>query len=186
MIFNERSNLGGKHAFLSPSKYHWVNYDDEKLLSGYSRHNAARLGTQLHDFCEQAIMLGVRLPDDQTTLSLYVNDAIDGKMECEIPLYYSDNCFGHVDALSFRNGVLHVHDLKTGTTKASFTQLEIYAALFCLEYGVLPFDIEFSLRIYQNDEIQEHIPYPEAISEIMDKIVYFDQLIESAKSEQGE
>lgn len=183
MIFNERSNLGGKHAFLSPSKYHWVNYDDAKLLDSYSKHDAARLGTRLHDFSEQAIALRVRQADNNSTISLYVNDAIDGRMACEVPLYYSDNCFGHVDALSFRNSVLRVHDLKTGTSKSSFTQLEIYAAIFCLEYGVLPFDIEISLRIYQNDEIQEHIPYPEAISEIMDKIVYFDQLIEANKDE---
>ena len=186
MNFNERSNLGGKHAFLSPSKYHWVNYDDSKMLASYSKHDAARLGTQLHDFCEQAILLGVRQADNNSTISLYVNDAIDGKMQTEIPLYYSDNCFGHVDALSFRNGVLHVHDLKTGVSKASFTQLEIYAAIFCLEYGILPFDIEFSLRIYQSDAIQEHIPYPEAISDIMDKIVYFDQLIENSKAEDSD
>ena len=31
MNFNDHWNLEGQHAFLSASKYHWINYDDEKL-----------------------------------------------------------------------------------------------------------------------------------------------------------
>lgn len=183
MIFTKHSGLGGKHAFLSPSKYHWVNYDDEKMEQTYLRHDAAKRGTQLHDLAEQCIRLGVRLPDDNQTINMYVNDAIDFGMTPEVCLFYSNNCFGHVDALSFNGGLLRVHDLKTGTSKASFTQLEIYAAIFCLEYGFTPFDIEFDLRLYQNDEIASHIPFPETIHEIMDKIVYFDKMIVDIKHE---
>ena len=35
MNFNEHLDLKDKHAFLSPSKYHWINYDDEKLDTTY-------------------------------------------------------------------------------------------------------------------------------------------------------
>ena len=35
MNFNKHSDLEGCHAFLSASKYHWINYDDEKLVTAY-------------------------------------------------------------------------------------------------------------------------------------------------------
>ena len=35
MNFNKHSNLEGRHAFLGASKYHWVNYDEDKLISLY-------------------------------------------------------------------------------------------------------------------------------------------------------
>ena len=50
MNFNKHFNLEGKHAFLSPSKYHWINYDDEKLIAAYCNFRAAQKGTELHDF----------------------------------------------------------------------------------------------------------------------------------------
>ena len=37
MIWNDHSKLEGKHAFLSASKYSWVNYDENKLAE--SRNN---------------------------------------------------------------------------------------------------------------------------------------------------
>ena len=30
MNVNNRSMLEGKHAFLGASKYHWINYDEDK------------------------------------------------------------------------------------------------------------------------------------------------------------
>ena len=56
-------------------------------------------------------------------------------------------------------------------------QLEIYAALFCLEYKVKPSDIEIELRIYQNDEILVHNPTAEDIVPIMDKIVHLNNIL---------
>ena len=56
-------------------------------------------------------------------------------------------------------------------------QLEIYAALFCLEYRIKPGDIKMELRIYQNDEILFHEPTAEDIVPIMDKIVHCDKLL---------
>jgi hypothetical protein len=142
---------------------------------------AAQKGVELHAFAHEAIRLRIKLPDDGSSLSAYVNDAIGFKMATEQPLFYSENCYGHADAISFFNAVLRIHDLKTGAIEASHHQLEIYAALFCLEYILTPFEIEIELRIYQNDDVRVFKPYPETISMIMDKIVSFDQQIEELK-----
>lgn len=181
MNFNRHLTLEGKHAFLSPSSYHWVNYDAEKLEARWTAARAAARGTSLHELAHQAIRLGVRLSTANKTLSMYVTDGIGYKMEVEQPLYYSDNAFGTADTISFRRKTLRIHDLKTGLVKTSDKQLEVYAALFCLEYSVSPFDIEIELRIYQNDEVRVSIPDPERILYIMDKIIYFDQQIEMMK-----
>lgn len=177
MKFNIYSNLEGKHAFLSPSKYHWINYDEDKLRKTYNTHRATVMGTILHDFAQQCVLLNQKLPQSQKTLNLFVNDAIGFKMIPEQVLYYSDNCFGTADAISFRNGMLRIHDLKTGVTKAKFEQLEVYAAIFCLEYKIKPSEIAMDLRIYQNDEIYQHTPEVEDIIYIMDRIVTFDRII---------
>lgn len=185
MNFNKHLNLEGQHAFLSASKHHWVNYDEEKLSSAYIKFLATIKGTELHDFACRCIRLGIRLPKSQKTLNLYVNDAIGFKMTPEQPLYYSDNCFGTADAISFRQKMLRIHDLKTGVSPVSIHQLEIYAALFCLEYHVNPADIGIELRIYQSDEVIVHEPDPNRIKFIMDKIIIFDKRIEKLKMEEG-
>lgn len=64
-------------------------------------------------------------------------------------------------------------------------QLEIYAALFCLEYKVKPADIEIELRLYQNNEILYHTPTVEDIAPIMDKIITFDKVIRKIKEQEG-
>lgn len=181
MIFNRHSELRDKHAFLSPSNYHWLNYDEVKLEARYYAMMAARRGSDLHALAHEAIRLGVKLAKSNQSMSTYVNDAIGYKMVCEQTLYYSDNCFGTSDCISFRRNKLRIHDLKTGITSSSMRQLEVYAALFCLEYGVDPFDIEIELRIYQRDEIQVNIPVPEVITTIMSKIVEFNHFIEAIK-----
>ena len=183
MNFKKHSSLEGKHAFLGASKYHWINYDDDKLIESYSKFQATLNGTILHDFACQCITLGQKLPKSQKTLNMYVNDAIGFKMKPEQVLYYSDNCFGTADAIVFRNNLLRIHDLKTGATRAHMEQLEIYAALFCLEYNKKPSDIDMELRIYQNNEILVHNPTVEDILPIMDKIITFDKLIDRMKME---
>lgn len=181
MLFNSHSTLVGKHAFLSPSSYSWLNYDDHKLEARFYAAMAAKRGTDLHKLAHDAIRLGVKLSRSNQALSTYVNDAIGYKMVCEQTLYYSDNCFGTADTITFRRNKLRIHDLKTGISHTSEKQLEVYAALFCLEYGISPFDIEIELRIYQRDEIRVFEPIPEAIAYIMEKIVDFDQQIEAIK-----
>lgn len=185
MIFNNHSNLEGQHAFLSASKYHWINYDDAKVADVYARALAVQRGTILHDFACQCIRLGQRLPRSQKTLNLYVNDAISYRMTPEQILFYSDNCFGTADTIAFRDGILRIHDLKTGEIPAHMEQLEIYAALFCLEYRVRPSDIEIELRLYQNNEILYHTPTAEDVVPIMDKIVAFDKIIRKMKEQES-
>lgn len=182
MLFNRHSDLQGKHAFLSPSNYHWLNYDDQKLEARYASYQSARRGTDLHALAHESIRLGVKLSKANKALSTYVADAIGYKMRCEQPLYYSDNCFGTADTIAFRRNKLRIHDLKTGIVATSFHQLMVYAAIFCLEYGIDPFDIEVELRIYQRDEIRVEIPFSETIMEIMDTIIRFDQQIEEMKA----
>ena len=154
MNFMKHFELEGKHAFLGASNYHWINYDSDKIINTYMRRQATLKGTALHELAAKLIELGQKLPKSKKTLNMYVNDAIGFKMKPEQVLYYSNNCFGTADAISFRNNILRIHDLKTGFTPAHMEQLLIYAALFCLEYKVKPSEIQFELRIYQNDEMQ--------------------------------
>lgn len=182
MNFNKHYNLEGRHAFLSASKYHWLNYDETKLINTYLVAEAASRGTQLHDLAKQLILLGVKLPRTNLALNMYVNDAIGFKMITEQPLYYSDNCFGTADAISFKKNFLRIHDLKTGKSPASMKQLMIYNAMFCLEYKVRPDTIQTELRIYQNDEVFILTPESEEISEIMLKIINYDKKIEELKN----
>lgn len=184
MNFNKHSNIQGKHAFLGASKYHWINYDEEKLVDSYRGFKAVQKGTVYHAFAAQCIELGQKLRKSRNTLNMYVNDAIGYKMTPEQVLYFSDNCYGTADAIMFRDGVLRIHDLKTGQTPAHFEQLEIYAALFCLEYGVDPSEIDIELRIYQSNETLDMTPDASEIKAIMDKIVSFDKIITKMKAEE--
>lgn len=183
MQFNRHLDLAGKHAFLSASKHHWINYSDEKLDRVYSTALAAMRGSELHDFAERAIRLGVKLPRNNKTINMYVNDAIGYRMNTEQILFYSENSFGTADAISFKNNLLRIHDLKTGIIPGSMHQLEIYVALFCLEYGVKPSTIEIELRIYQNDDVQVLVPELDDIVHIMDRIVTFDARINQLRME---
>ena len=185
MNFNKHYELEGKHAFLSASKYHWLNYDEERLISVYNNTQAILRGTILHKFACDAITNGIKLAEDGTTLSMYVNDCIDDGLDSEVVLYYSPNAFGTADGISFDqdDGYLRIYDLKTGKTTASIKQLYIYAALFCLEYNINPNDIMIHLRIYQNNEILVDEPDPEEIWDVIDKIIAFDAIVENIKAE---
>jgi Protein of unknown function (DUF2800). len=185
MNFNKHSNLEGQHAFLGASKYHWINYSDEKVAEAYSKFLATQKGTVLHEFAAKCIQLGQKLPKSHKTLNMYVNDAIGFRLTPEQILYYSENCFGTADAIGFRNGLLRIHDLKTGVIPAHMEQLEIYAALFCLEYKIKPAEIEMELRIYQSDEILYHKPTVEDILPIMDRIITSDKIISKIKAEEA-
>lgn len=185
MNFNNHSNLDGQHAFLGASKYHWINYTEDKVIDSYNKFLATLKGTELHEFAAQCIKLGQKLPKSKKTLNSYVNDAIGFKMTPEQILFYSDNCFGTADAIVFRNKLLRIHDLKTGVIPAHMEQLEIYAALFCLEYKFKPEDIDIELRIYQNDEILYHNPASEDIVRIINKIIAFDKAINKVKEKEA-
>lgn len=187
MRFNKHSpNLQGTHAFLSPSKNSWVNYDESQLEARYSSVTAAARGTRFHALACELITLGVKLPDNTKTMNRYVNDAIGFKMTPEQMLVYSANCFGTADAISYRQNTLRIHDLKTGRSKTNFVQHLIYAALFFLEYGDIakPYETHVVLRIYQSNDFFEYIVEdPGEIVELMSKIQRFDAAIERMRME---
>lgn len=177
MRFNKHLRLEGEHAFLSPSQYHWINYSPDKLIERWTTAQASAYGNQQHEYAHAEIKAG-RVSDYVGTIGSYINDAIRHRMECEQMLYYSDNCFGTADTICFRYNKLRIHDLKTGVIKGSVHQLEVYAALFCLEYGIDPFSIKtIELRIYQDNEVAIYDADPEDIIMIMEKIQEFDKLI---------
>jgi len=188
--FDYHPELAGKHAFLSPSNYSWIRYEDDKMLDRLDTSMDAALGTRLHEVAKELIELGINLPDDGRTLSLYVNDAIGFRMSPEVSLMASYNAFGTADAISFRKErptderlTLRIHDLKTGKNTAKFDQLEIYAAFFCLEYQQQPNDIDIELRLYQNDGIRVYEPDRGDIMMIMAKTRHFDELINNRRLE---
>lgn len=185
MNFVKHLNLEGLHAPFSPSQPSWLRYDDQKALDVYLNKKAAEIGTRLHAWAKETIDLGIKQPRSRKTIYAYVNDAIGFKMDTEVVLYYSDKFFGTADSISFRNGMLRIHDLKTGKKTVHMEQLEIYAALFCLEYKVKPGEIDMELRIYQNDEVLVHNPTAEDILPIMDKIVHLNKILEKNDYEEA-
>lgn len=183
MLFNTHSNLVGQHAFLGPSKYHWINYDPEKLATVYANAQMAERGVRLHALAHEAINLGVKMPRTAKSFNMYVNDAIGYRMTTEQILFYSLNCYGTCDTISFRNNLLRIHDLKTGIIAGAPSQLEIYTAIFCLEYNKKPGEIDIELRIYQDENDQIWNPDVDIIAHIMSKIITFDKQLEKLKIE---
>jgi hypothetical protein len=192
MSLKRNFSIIGKHAFLSPSTYHWLEYDDEKLRRVYFQRQQAALGDKTHTLAQQLIELGIRLPDNKTTLSMYVNDAIGFRMEAEVPLVYSDECFGTADACGYRveRGIptLRISDLKTGINPADMRQLKIYAAIFFYDFEFHKdvdsiFGTRIILRIYQNDAIVEEEADPAEILQVMERIKYLSEAVASLRKE---
>lgn len=184
MRFKRHSNLPSDHAFLSPSAYSWVNYDEEKLAYRFKTARASLAGVQDHWYAAEAIELREVQYDGESTLGMYINDCIYWGMSPEQVLYYSDNCFGTADAISYHNRLLRICDLKTGATRTSEHQLEVYAALFCLEYNMDPYDIEIELIIYQHNERRIYTPDPGHIAFIMDTIIAHDVKLNELRREE--
>lgn len=188
MRFNRHSELEGRHSLLSPSKFAWLRYEDSKLERMFMSHLESVRGTQEHAFAAQAISLGHRLPvEPATTMALYVNDCIGWRMKPEVPLFWSDWCFGTADALGFSESkmLLRVSDLKTGRTRTSFDQLIVYAALFCLEYDFpKPWELEIELRIYQGNGVKVLLPEADDVFHAMDRILTGTRLFDQIRLEQ--
>ena len=187
MNFVKHLKLEGLHAPFSASQSSWLRYDDEKALEVYRNKKASEMGTRLHAWAKETIDLGIKQPRSKKTLYAYVNDAIGFKMSTEVVLYYSDYFFGTADAISFRDGMLRIHDLKTGKSgkiESHIEQLEVYAALFCLEYKGKPGEINMELRLYKQDEVLIHKPTAEDILPIMDKIIHLNKMLEAYDTEE--
>lgn len=193
MKFNNHYNLSGLHAPFSASQSAWLRYDDEKAKEVYERKKSAELGSRLHAWAKETIDLGIKQPKSKKTLYEYVNDAIGFKMSTEVVLFYTDRFFGTADAISFRKNpktgrfILRIHDLKTGVVgdpDKHFEQLQVYAALFCLEYKFNPHEIDMELRVYKKDEVVFCEPDPEDIVAIMNKIIHLDKLLLKLEQEE--
>jgi len=154
-----------------------------KLKFRWKTLRAALEGVEQHRYAAIAIEEREIQDDETTTLGLYINQCIQYRMRPEQVLYYSPNAFGTVDAIAFRYRRLRISDLKTGVTRTSEHQLEVYAALFCLEYEVDPFRINIELRIYQDNGCRTYVGDPAFIKGIMDKIVEFDKIINTLREE---
>ena len=207
MIFNEHSDLKGKHAVLGASQHAWLNDDDEKLVQRYINSFATVIGTAVHEYAAKRISRNLRMYDNVSeknalllyllekdipwrvisidrlfyNLMPYVNDCIGFKMRTEQPIAYSDISFGTADAICYSRNTLRIHDLKTGTTPADMDQLMVYAGWFYLEYKK---QVNFQkskteLRIYQNNEVLCYTPTNQDISGIMEKIVHGSVTIEN-------
>lgn len=203
MIWNDHHQFEGKHAFLSPSQYHWLNYTPEKLEIRYLNQFADLIGTTIHQLASDCIKARIKLhtkdrhlveyslhkagvpkscydsEDLLETLILFVNDAIGFRMSSEIILFYSYNMFGTTDAIVYdeRTKILRISDLKTGENPAKMDQLWVYAATFCLEYKIKPEDIKIILSIYQKGQVIIDEPDANLINNIMSIIVASDNQI---------
>lgn len=197
MLFKKHSELEGKHAIFSASKSAWLRYDEEKLHAYLDNLHSAAIGSRKHAAAAELIKLRIKQIPNQQTFHAYVNDCIGHRMKVEQPLYYSPWAFGTADAISFRTEtirdefdndinakVLRIFDLKTGSKAVSGEQLAMYAAFFCLEYNVKPFDVVFDLRIYQNDEIYPIEVTPEDIVHIMSRIKEVSEMYQKRMDEE--
>jgi hypothetical protein len=167
--FRSHPKLEGTHAFLSPSSYHWINYDQAKLLERLNASEAASRGSSLHELAAHAISEGVYLREDEGNLAtyclaMYVNDAIDLGMVPEQTLFY----------------------YKSGVSPTSEKQLYVYAALFCLEYGYLPYEVNGELRIYQFDGYRSFEIDRAFLAHVVDMIRMHDKNIEEFREARRE
>lgn len=205
MNWIQHRNLEGSHAFLSASKYGWLNKGENDILDAYRNSFAQSIGTMLHAYAADCLRFREKLKKTDAkgvkfdlmrkgipeyaidirswfpTLMSYVNDSIGFQMDPEVLLYYSDLCFGTADAIQFSDGVLRIHDLKTGQTPAKMEQLMIYASLFFLEYREKPESVRTELHIYQSDEVIVHEPEPDDIRDIMNRIIEADKALQKLK-----
>ena len=199
MILNQHSELVGKHAAFGGSNWRWINYEnDEDFIRALISKQATDIGTGVHEYASRHIRRGFKLGNNKDAknelllylleechipeyaidipnlfdnLRNYVNDAVGFHMTPEVPIKYSEGVFGTADALIFTDGLLRIHDLKTGYMPAHIEQLMVYAAFYCLEYRVKPIDISYELRIYQNNEIWVEQPDPMDIQRITKQAV---------------
>lgn len=204
MYWNDHHDLVGKHAYLSPSGYHWLGWTDDVFATRFYNQYATTIGTLVHALASNCIKHRIKLHKHDTALiecelsrnyipkesydssyiiqnvAPFVNDAIGFRLDSEVILYYSKWCFGTTDAIrdDTRLNILRISDYKNGQTPAKFDQLMIYAALYCLEYHKKPESFKkIELRLYQNLETSLMEANPEDISKIMERIVYCDSMI---------
>ena len=169
-----------KHALFSPSEKAWIRYDKEKIVNKVQQAEAILRGTLLHELAASCIKLKVTLGKENGIISEYVQDCIQCGCETERQVYYSEYIYGTADAIRFDVDarLLYIFDLKTGEKAVPIDQVLIYAAIWCLEHGISPEDINYDLRIYSNTRpirlaTEESGPQVAAqVRKAMDQIVF--------------
>ena len=68
MQWKEYSKLKGQHAFLSASKYSWLGYDDDKLVSSYFNFLSIAKGTRLYALVAARIDMDITMLQSTATL----------------------------------------------------------------------------------------------------------------------
>lgn len=181
---NSKKFPDDSHAIFGASNYHWINYSLEKMVQTFVNQQQKHVGTELHKTAAMLIKHKIKLPETDQTLNMYVNDAIYFDMRPEQKLFYSKYFYGTADAIKMNDQILRVHDLKTGKTKTSMHQLEVYVAFYLLEYDLIPNDFDdIIIRIYQNNSFKEEHIGNEILIPIMDKIVMANAVFEKLEKE---
>lgn len=213
MIFQENleltphPELRDKHALFSPSQHNWIDYDEAKLLTFYDNRDAQVVGTQAHVYAAELIrmhywFLEHNLPSPislrrKDSVSLHVMHSINHWLQPEVPVKYSDICFGTSDALGFHlpTKTLRINDLKTGRLPGDMRQLEQYAAIFFAEYApILQYkymidinECKVELRIFQYDDITlVEPPIDYIIGEVLAKARHQHEVLSEALARRGQ
>lgn len=173
-----------KHAMFSPSEKSWVNYDRDKIVARYDQVMAVERGTQLHEFAATAIKLKMLLDPSMGVIADYVQDCITLNVETEQEVIYTPEINGTADAIKYDpyENRLYVFDLKTGQSKASIVQLQIYAAIWCAYNGKNPLSMKFDLRIYHNQYPERNCSEEDEnlsnrIYDIIEQMNYIDMVV---------
>jgi len=208
---NEHSELIGKHAPFSPSQHYWIDYSPEKLLAYWDNKDAQLVGTKVHqhaadlinmhyDFLEMGLPSPVSLifkARKKDTVSLHVTHSAQHWLGAEVPVKYSDICFGTADAIGFHipTKTLYVNDLKTGKIQGDMRQLEQYAAIFLAEYSsALQFqhhinlnECKIQLRIFQYDDcVLAEPPADYILNEVLEKARRQHEVLAEALDRRGQ
>lgn len=186
----------GTHAKLNASNSSWRRYKtEEQFYNKYVADYAQDLGTAVHNLSEDLINFKIKVNKNDKhllmyaiakagipknaydldfifpTFAMYVNDAIGYRMTAEKVIGYSEVAYGTSDAISLKDGLLRIHDLKTGHSPAHMDQLITYAAFYCLNNDIKPESIKFELTLYQAGDKLTYIPTSEEVAEAMQETV---------------
>lgn len=184
-----RSKLSKKNRYwIPPERY----YELKHFCLQYPdwKREYLAVDPMAHEFEQGEKLSATNRVEDRTAL------CAERKIECSQNMVLIEECCEKADpdlaryifkavtsnlGYTYLKSRLDIHDLKTGKVPAHIEQLMIYAALFCLEYGIKPSDIDTELRIYQSDDILVEKPDPNDILAITKKIIEADKVIEQVK-----
>ena len=80
-LFNNHTDLRGQHALFSPSQSSWLRYDEEKIVDKIRSQYRAPIGSEIHEYAAQQIMLGHK-KSNVRTLTQEIENYIYTKYKC--------------------------------------------------------------------------------------------------------